>query len=372
MTLTTALALLAVAVLLGVGLQGWWAMRRARVRQPALARIADEMTVTGVSVAEGGERVEPPMDGGVPIADGPDGDPAAAELHAAAMLRLPARRPPRLDALIDALVPLALDAPVSGELLLLHLPPTRRAGSKPFYIEGLDTETGEWEAPAPGRRYGELQAGVQMANRSGALNEIEYSEFLQKVEAFALAVGATTDATAAPDMREVVARARELDGLTSPLDAQLTLTLRANGVAWSVAYVQQVAARLGFVPGGVPGRWVLPSADEAAPPVLVLSVDSQAALAALDGQHTPAAAVREAVLVLDAAQTAESAEPYPAWHRAATQLGDDLDATPVDDEGQPLTLHAFDGIGRELADLYRRLEALDLAAGTPAARRLFS
>ena len=48
------------------------------------------------------------------------------------------------------------------------------------------------------------------------------------------------------------------------------------------------------------------------------------------------------------------------------------DATPVDDQGTPVTLHAYDAIGRELVTLYRSLESRDLAAGSPAARRLFS
>ncbi len=121
-------------------------------------------------------------------------------------LRAAPRRVARLDALIDAIVPLALDAPISGEMALQHVPPTRRAGSKPFYIEGLDAETGTWESLAPDHRYSELQAGVQMASRSGALNEIEYSEFVQKIGAYAEAVGASADA---PEMLETVAaRAR--------------------------------------------------------------------------------------------------------------------------------------------------------------------
>ena len=41
------------------------------------------------------------------------------------------------------------------------------------------------------------------------------------------------------------------------------------------------------------------------------------------------------------AQTAASAEPFPAWHLLGKQLSDDLDATVVDDQGQPLTLHDF-------------------------------
>lgn len=49
-----------------------------------------------------------------------------------------------------------------------------------------------------------------------------------------------------------------------------------------------------------------------------------------------------------------------------------MDADLIDDAGQPITLHAFDAIGKELAQLYAALESHDLAAGSPAARRLFS
>ncbi|MDP1901684.1 MAG: cell division protein FtsZ [Rubrivivax sp.] len=348
MTLATALALLGGVVLLALALHGWWSTRRARPRHAAEA-------------VPNAERVEPAM-GAAPACEAAP-EPAA--------LRSAPRRAARLDALIDAIVPIALEAPISGEMALSHLPPSRRAGSKPFYIEGLDADSGEWESLAPGHRYGELQAGVQMASRSGALNEIEYSEFVQKVEAFADAVGASVEGADVPDMLEVVARARELDGLTNGLDAQLTVTLRANGAAWSVAYVQQVASRLGFVPGAVPGRQVLPAAEEGAPPMLVLAVDAQAALAAL-GEAPQASAVRECTLTLDVPQTPAAAEPFPAWHRAATRLSDDLDATAIDDQGRPITLHAYATIGETLQDLYWRLEALDLAAGSAAARRLFS
>lgn len=49
-----------------------------------------------------------------------------------------------------------------------------------------------------------------------------------------------------------------------------------------------------------------------------------------------------------------------------------MDADLIDDAGQPITLHAFDAIGKELAQLYAALESHDLAAGSPAARSLFS
>jgi len=214
-------------------------------------------------------------------------------------------------------------------------------------------------------RYGEFQAGVQMANRNGPLNEIEFSEFVQKLETFAQGIGASSDL---PDMLETVARARELDAFAGQHDAQLVALLRANSVAWSVGYLQQVAQRHGFVAGSVPGRLVLPAIEEGAPPVLVLGFDAQAALADDPGQ----AAVRELTLGLDVAQTEELVEPFAAWHGAARKLADDLDAAIVDDQGQAITLHAFSAIHVELTRLYEALSAHDLAAGSSGARRLFS
>jgi len=360
MSLTAALALLGGAVLLALALHGWWRLRRIAPRRvsemdtvPAEPeRLEPSLGLEGDAGGPGGVRLE---DGLMPV--------SPAEVAAA--LRSPPRRELRLDPLIDAIVPLVLEHPLSGEIALAHLPPTRRAGSKPFYIEGLDVHTGLWEPVALGLRYSELQTGVQLASRSGALNEIEYSEFVQKIEAFAEAIHARADA---PDMLDVVARARELDTLASPLDAQLSIGLRSNGVAWSVSYLQQIAARAGFVAGVLPGRWVLPSADEGEPPTLVLAMDPQAALA----EEPQAAAVRECTLMLDVPQTPESAEPFPVLRRMAMQLADDLDATAVDDLGEAITPQAFDAIAVELERLYRGLEALDLSAGSPAARRLFS
>jgi hypothetical protein len=361
-SLSTALALLGAVVLVAVALHSWYTLHRLRPPKAADAGAAPNRAQAGQA------RVEPGLEASMAAGDRAAGDmpdrvpfgDTQPELPA-----LPAKASLRLDALIDALVPLALDAPISGEMALAHLPGSRRAGSKPMLIEGLDADTGLWQVLQPGQRYSELQAGVQLVNRSGPINEIEYSEFVQKTEAYAEALGASPDF---PDMLEVVARARQLDSQTSPLDAQLNVNLRSNGVAWSVAFVQQLAARQGFVVGAVPSRLVLPASEEAAPPVLVLTVDPQAALA----DNPQAAAIRECTLSLDVPQTAEGVEAYPLFHLTATALATELDATAVDNAGHELSLQAYSAISHELTELYRQLHALDLPAGSAAARRLFS
>lgn len=355
LNLTTALVALALLVLAALGVQGWWQARRASPRRVS----ADDAPA---------QRVEPSL-GAVDAPDAPGAESGPGEAAPAPLgliePRAAARRVPRLDALIDAIATIAVDGPVSGATALQHLPGSRRAGTKPFYIEGLNLQTSDWEPPQAQAAYAEFQAGVQLANRHGAMNEIEFSEFVQKVEAFAQALGGTADF---PDMLEAVNRARELDVFATEHDAQLVVLLRANATAWSVGYLQQCAGRHGFVPGAVPGRLVMPAAEEGAPPVLVLSFDPQAALSDDPAQ----AAVRELALGLDVAQTEESAEPFAAWHGAAGALARDLDATVVDDQGQPITLHAFQSIHEELSRLYAALASRDLAAGTPGARRLFS
>lgn len=356
-TLTIALASLGGVVLAGIIAHGAWSARKAG---PKRADALDERTGSQ-------EHREPVMDGlDPPPAETVASGPTLAGLHVPAPERRAGRRiVPRLDALIDSIATLRVDAPVSGAQVLTHLPTTRRAGGKPFIIEGLTTDSGDWEAPVVGAQYGEFQAGVQLANRTGALNEIEYSEFVQKVQAFADSIGAAADF---PDMLEAVAAARELDHFAVAHDAQLAVHLRARAAAWSVGYIQQHAARRGFVAGVVPGRLVMPAEEEGAPPVLTLTFDSQAALA----DDPDIAAVRDVMLGFDVPQTDPGASPFAAWQASAEALAEQMDAVIVDDQGRGLTAEGFAAIDRELAQLYAALEARDLAAGTAAARRLFS
>ncbi|MFG6413259.1 cell division protein ZipA C-terminal FtsZ-binding domain-containing protein [Roseateles sp. DC23W] len=349
LTLTELLAIAGGLVLAGVLAHGAWAARKA-----------------------GPKRAVPPME--EPSFDTPPvvpGDAAAVVEPDSMDVTLPAvarpqRRPSaRIDALIDAIATITIEQPVTGELALQHQPGSRRAGTKPLQIEGLNAETGDWELPAPGQRYGEFQAGLKMASRSGPLNEIEYSEFVQKIQAFADGVSGFVQF---PDMLDVVARARELDQFAASHDAQLALLLRARGAAWTPGFVHQSASRHGFVAGSLPGRLVLPSGEDGAPPLLTLQFDAQAALA----EDPEALSLRELTLALDVPQTPQEAEPFALWQESARALARDLEAEVCDDRGQVLGLHAFAAIDVELKRLYEALAARDLAAGSPVARRLFS
>lgn len=349
MTLTEgllALAGLVLAILLG---QGAWASWRAR---PRVADVLPPERAEPDLAPAGDERSEPSW-----------GEDDAAQPPRPASLRVKAAV--QLDPLVDLVVELALDAPVSGETALSALPGSRRAGSKPLLFEGLDTEQGAWESVQPGARYSALQVGVQLANRAGSLNEIEFSEFVQRVSHCVEALGAHGEL---PDMVEAVARARELDEFAHAHDAQLAIHIHARSTAWTVGYLTQVARRHGLVQASVAGRWVLPGESPEAPPLVGLSFDQRAALA----DDADNATLRQFTLSLDVPQSAAELDPFSQWLRLADAMVADMDGVLVDDSGRPVSTPQVAGIRSELEALYAALAARGLAAGSLAARRLFS
>ena len=382
------LAIVGGLVLAAVVGHGAWQTRRAggRVRLPKPAETLDAApgTADGASAPTGGHATyrEPSFDpGDAPTEPIPlDHRDSAREVatpvapieqrlaDVPAALNLLARRSPavpRIDGLIDAIARILPEQPLSGEAILAHWPPSRRAGGKPFLIEACHAPRQEWEAPVAGQTYSALRAGLQLANRLGAVNEIEYSEFVQIIQRFAEPLSAEAEF---PDMLDVVARARALDRVAVHHDAQLAMRLRARQGQWPVGWILQHAGRHGFVVGPVPGKLVLPGREEGAPPVLALVFDAQAALADdLDDSW-----VSELSLVFDVPQTPQAEQPFNAWCASGQALAIALDADVHDDEGRPLNAEAFSLIREDLDGLYAKLVEFELAAGSPAARRLFS
>lgn len=340
-------------VVLGVWLYNRWLTRRLQPKRS----IAPESTALepGEATREGGlpsldERLDPVMDGPTTEAMAPS---------------VTAGKPAVLDPMLDTMVPLSLEhGVVSGDAVLAALPGTRRVGSKSFVVEGLNIALDAWEAPRAGQRYNALRAGIQLASRAGALNDIEFSEFVVKVQGFADVVGAAPEF---PEMLDEVTRARELDQFASAHDAQLGFTLRARRASWSPGYLNQHAAACGFVAGALPGRMVLPSDVPGAPPVLVLQYETQLALA----EDPEQVALREFHLTLDVPHVAREERPFVRMREMAQRFADTMEGV-VTDGSRPLGPDDLDRIGSELEVLYDALTERGLPAGAPLTRRLFN
>ena len=355
-TLQIILAVAGGLVLAVVVAHSAWSNRKNLPKQasPREAALEPSLTAGAAAVQEGDalpERQEPSfdLDSGLSAL----GQPTAFEKKAG------------LDVLIDAVAAVSLESVVSGDAALAAMPGTRRVGSKPFRVEGLSAATGEWEFPAVGQRYSAFQCGVQLANRTGALNQIEYSEFVITTQAFADAIDGQAEF---PDMQHEVARAKELDQFASAHDAQLGFTLCANRTAWSPGYVQQSASSLGFVTGAIPGRMVLPASQPGHAPILGLSFDTQAAMAD-DPEQT---ALRELTLSLDVPQVLRSEQPFARMCELAIALAGSMDGVITDDNGNFIRPETMEVIHADLETLYDTLDGRELSAGSALGRRLFS
>jgi ZipA, C-terminal FtsZ-binding domain len=354
-------------VLAGVIAHGAWTARKSA---PKLADVVDPRVENAGSAASAAtdndlNKAEPMLyaDGESAVLKEPEFDTTRFDAEFAS-LSTPEKKP-QLDPLIDILTAIDLDSPISGDAILAAMPVTRRVGSKPFAVEGLREDGTEWEVPRPGQRYSALQAGVQLANRTGALNEIEYSEFVIKTQSFADAVNGSPEF---PEMMEEVARARELDAFAATHDAQLRFVLRAVGVAWSTGYVAQNAARIGFVAGALPGRLVLPNPVASLPQLITLTFDSQAAMA----EDASQSAIRELSLSLELPHVARTEQPFTRLRECAKALAIAMDGRLCDDQGQLMSDPALDNLAMDIERLYDALDSRDLSAGSMLARRLFS
>ncbi|MBF6987458.1 MULTISPECIES: cell division protein ZipA C-terminal FtsZ-binding domain-containing protein [Cupriavidus] len=350
---------------------------------------ADEAVAEEVAVAAGVVQAEPGAAAGdaeaesapatgPAVADAPA--PAAAPVPAPAPAPIPAPVPAPLaavpdgqpapavvDPLIDCIVPLHLERKASGDRILPLTGRLRRAGTKQVHIEGLRAEANAWEPVTAGHQYEDLQVGVQLANRSGPLNALEFSEFITAVESLAEALDASADL---PDMSETVANARELDGFAAGSDVQLGVNVISDGAPWSAAYVQNVATQDGLVLSRDGTRFIRyqANAEGVQRPLFTLQFGDTNFLR----DDLTVKSGRQITLLLDVPLADQGARPFKTVCEYGNTLAQRMGAQLVDDNMRPLTEASFIAIFSQLETLYQKLEARGMPAGSPVALRLFS
>jgi hypothetical protein len=328
--------------------------------------------VLDVGGMAGTESIEPtfgaqaaaPVGGGAAVggAGAAHGDGRAEPLAPAAPLPgMTAEAPPAevaenlVDPLIDCMIPLALEGAARGDKILPALHKLRRVGSKPIHYIGLAVN-GDWEPIVHGGVYTKLQAGVQMATRTTALNELEYSELVTRLRAVADEIGAEPEV---PDMIEVMSEARTLHKFVAGHDAQLGVNLKANGAPWAITTLIGALENAGF-DVRPDGRFAMP--DGAGGVLFTLSTNVTLGADTTD----------RLTLLLDVPCVLPSRDGFAAMVRCAKELALRLDATVVDDFEQPLLDSTLEEIAGQVKDFYTEMEAADIPAGSTRALRLFS
>ncbi|MBY0239041.1 MAG: cell division protein [Burkholderiaceae bacterium] len=260
-----------------------------------------------------------------------------------------------VDPLIDCLLPLALEAPARGDKLLPVLQKLRLVGNKPVHYIGLAV-SGDWEPVKHGGVYTELQGGVQLASRSTALNELEYSELVTRLRAVADEIGAEPQV---PDMMDVMAEAKNLHRFVAGHDAQLGVNLQSNGAPWAINTLIGALEKQGF-DVRPDGRYVMPDGEGGH----LFSLSTNVTLA----EETTS----RLTLLLDVPCVAPVRDGFGAMIACAKSLAGRLDASIVDDYSQPLADQALAEIAGQVQEFYADMDRNDIPAGSTRALRLFS
>ena len=260
-----------------------------------------------------------------------------------------------VDPLIDCLLPLSLEAPVRGDKILPVLQTLRMVGNKPVHFIGLHVN-GDWEPITHGGVYTKMQGGVQLASRSTALNELEYSELVTRLRGVADEIGAESEV---PDMMEVMAEARNLHRFVAGHDAQLGVNLHTNGAPWAISTLLIALEKQGF-DVRPDGRFVMPDGNGSH----LFSLSTNVTLAE---ETTP-----RLTLLLDVPCVAPARDGFGAMIDCAKALVSRLDGTIVDDYNQALSDAALSEIASQVQEFYQEMDAADIPAGSTRALRLFS
>jgi hypothetical protein len=204
--------------------------------------------------------------------------------------------------------------------------------------------------------YTRLQAGVQLATRSTALNELEYSEMVTRLRAVADDIGAEPEV---PDMIEVMSEAKNLHRFVSGHDAQLGVNLASKGAPWAMSTLIGALENQGF-DVRPDGRFAMPDGEGGVLFTLSTNVNL--------GADTTS----RLTLLLDVPCVAPAKDGFGRMVDCAKSLEQRLDAAIVDDFDQPLLDAALGEIAGQVGEFYQEMEAADIPAGSTRALRLFS
>ena len=209
-----------------------------------------------------------------------------------------------------------------------------------------------------GESYAAMSLAVLLANRSGPLTAIEWSQAWARAQDLAERFEATIEG---PDQQAVLEQAARLDDTCAALDTQVGLTLLLGG-AQPAAEVLNVARDTGFVADGSRLAW--PS-DNGVAHFTLSRADGAAFDAGMGG-------IERLYLLLDVPCSPADSRAFGRMVEVGRELAARLRAELVDDQGKPLADGSETVIDERLQVLFGQLEQAGLPAGSARAQRVFA
>lgn len=348
------LILLGVVLILLVLLFNWWQDRRVRQQmQERFPEREEDPLLGNPPPSMAASRREP----GLGLAPGVEANDSGSGVSAGDVASTD-DDPAEVDPATEVVIDISFAHAVPSDQLHAATHTVKRVGSKPVRMFAEKEGGGHRARLRPGESYVSMQLAVLLANRSGPLSEIEWSEL------WAIAQGITDKfdgSMEGPEIEEVVKRAHRLDHICADLDAMVGLALQLPG-ALSVAEVGRALEEAGFLRHGPQLAWM----SELGIPRFTALFNGR-----LPGE-VQSAGVDRIDLVLDLPNSPADDQAFSRMASVGRHLAANLDAQLLDDQGRPVADGMDQAIDEQLHERYQQLEASGFVAGEYRTARLFS
>ena len=258
--------------------------------------------------------------------------------------------------LLDAALDFIAEIRASDPIPAVNVPTF--PGAKRIVTLGLN-DASQWEVvvSTSRSRYRQLQVGLQLADRQGALTQEQLNAFCMGVQQFADEFDATV---VFPQRSAKLNTARELDEFCASVDVLIGLNILPVTKPFPVEKIRVLAEKAGLL-RGPDGNFHYRS-------------DSGKTLFTLTNHdESPFGTTSEGLtLLFDVPRVAGGLAVFDYLADFAQTLSTALEGTLADDNGKVLTESSLDNIRAQLADIYARMDDRGIAAGSMAALRLFA
>jgi FtsZ-interacting cell division protein ZipA len=268
-----------------------------------------------------------------------------------------------LDPSIDFIATLEADKAIAGEAISTAIVDNLAAPAKAVSWECYNRQTARWEPLDAAGEYDRLRAGLQLADRKGAVSQQELSDFATMAQAVAEAIGANSTP---PETGAALQRAQQLDALCADVDVQIGLNLITRGGPVRGTRIRALAEAHGLVLER-DGRFH--RRDDSGMELFSLCNMEEAAFSA---EGMKELATKGLTLLFDVARVPGGIVAFDRFVEFTRALAEALSAGIVDDNRQPLDDAGLGKIRAQLQALYAGMENQGIPAGSPLALRLFS
>ena len=207
----------------------------------------------------------------------------------------------------------------------------------------------------------ELRAGLQLASRSGPIDEEEIAAFNEEIARFAASINAVSQRESPA---AAAARALELDRFCAETDIEVVVNVIGRGGAtFSIARVKALGLERGM------SETATGTLERRAPDGSVAYVIRRFER---EGTRHEAAYATGLTFALDVPHVSDAPGTLAEMVALAQTFSMTFGGELVDDNRRPLTQQGLAAIRRSLEQVFQQMEARGIPAGGTLARRLFA